>query len=268
MSKYKSFGITLLLFWILIVILSMYVFYIYYNNLVSNINLNLIPYLFWNNHMFYTFVIFTFLILLFSLIHGIYLFSVKKENSYTKKDEKDVLTTTFVGYFFIILAYLILFVPIIIQLNLSSKSNITLIASILFGLFTIIGMILISVGLSKSNEKDQKLKNLKYTSVVSPILISITSLIYGIAPASTILVDIQNIFSAEETKSINIGSPELGHIRTTSMVNGLTKLLNQNQTQKQSIMNTVSNYLSSTNPTKSSRMPSGMTNELNKLLQK
>ncbi len=235
-NLYRDFGATLLSFWITLLLLSFYVFYIYYvklNNKSSKINSSNIiesiksvfktgttsnsastsngaatsnsastsnsvstsnsrntlitsfPYLLGDQNMFLGFVTLTFLSLIFSLVHGIYLFAERKKDSYTKKDEKDVLTMTFVGYLFIFFAYLALFLPIIFNLDLPLN-----LPFIMYGLFMVIGVILISVGLSQVHEKDKKMKNLKSTSIVAPSLISITGLIYGIAPACCSLINI------------------------------------------------------------------------------
>jgi hypothetical protein len=47
----------------------------------------------------------------------------------------------------------------------------------------IVGVILISVGLSQSNESDKKMKELKSASIVAPSLLAITGILYGIVPA-------------------------------------------------------------------------------------
>ncbi len=204
MSKYKDFGIALLVFWIFLFLFALYITYIYLNkisspfksyisNLLSksnnetNIENNILPYVFYNKDdytMLYLFLFLTLLNFVFSLVHGIYLYSKKKEDSYTKKDEKDILTTTFVGYFFIFIAHLILFVPIVFNKSIGTNNNITtLITGLVYGVLMIIGVILISVGLSGTREKDKKMKELKSASIMAPVLIAITGILYGIIPA-------------------------------------------------------------------------------------
>lgn len=246
MSKYKAFGATLLSFWIILFLLSIYVFYIYYmkltnnssnimesiksifktgktsNNISTSIsNRKIFSYLLGDEKMFMVFVILTFLSLIFSLVHCIYLFAERKANSYTKKDEKDILTITFVGYLFIFIAYLSLFIPIIFNLDIPFEF-----VSICYGLFMVIGVILISVGLSQAHEKDKKMKNLKSTSIVAPSLISITGIIYGIAPACCKLIDIQNDIKKNTLSEILKNTTEKQAIIEYNKKKSMEKLLN------------------------------------------
>ncbi len=209
MSKYKDFGITLLVFWIFLFLFALYTV-IHINNISSplissirdfiskkndeikvekndeiKVENNILPYVFWNKDdhtMLHLFFLLTFLNFIFSLVHGIYLYSKRKEDSYTKKDEKDILTTTFVGYLFIFIAHLLLFIPIVIK-SIGKLNNITLISALTYGILMIVGVILISVGLSQSNESDKKMKELKSASIVAPSLLAITGILYGIVPA-------------------------------------------------------------------------------------
>ena len=208
-NLYRDFGITLLIFWILLFLLCGFIFYIYISKITSQptyfdtlIQNDILPYIFFKKNdptMLYIFIILTLFNLIFSFVHGIYLFSKRKETSYSQKSEKDILNTTFVGYLFIFTAHIILFSPIFISMinskyigNLDNQNNITFIVSLLYGLLLIIGVILISIGLSEVKENDKKMKELKATSIVAPLFISITSIIYGILPSCFKFIHIQN----------------------------------------------------------------------------
>ena len=188
-SKYKNFGITLLIFYIVIFLLFLYIGYLQSNGITPNA----LKILWRNETMAYSFFLLIFLTLVFGLVHGIYIYSKRSEKSYTKKDEKDILTTTFVGYFFIIIAHIILFTLFIFN----TEFNELLIS--LYSLLTIIGIILISVGLSNIHEKDKKMNELKKVSIVAPVLITIITTIYGIAPSSNYLIN--SIFNTSLTNS-------------------------------------------------------------------
>ena len=140
-------------------------------------------------------------------------FLKKKEDSYTKKDEKDILNTTFAGYCLIIGAHIILFLPI--TGIFGPVNDIALSVGLSYGLLMIIGVILLSVGLSHSNESDKKMKELKSASIMAPVLLAITGILYGIVPYCC------NIF--------NISPPILKtqtSISKTSINNPLMKELN------------------------------------------
>lgn len=190
MSNYKSFGKTLLAFWIFFFIVYAIIFVIYVNKIMSisgsfnefiKKELFPFPYIFLNDKMLYFFIFLTLCIFVFSLVHCIYIFSKKKEDSYTKKSEKDILNTTFSGYLLIIGAQIILFLPMICQFG--PINEIILSIRLLYGLLMIIGVVLLSVGLSQSREKDKKMKELKSASIMTPVLIAISGIIYGIVPA-------------------------------------------------------------------------------------
>ena len=89
MSKYKSFGATLLAFWIFFFIVFIIVSLIYIN-LTDKIkhlptfltdfttNNTIFPYIFLNKEMLFLFIFITLCIFVFTLVHGIYIFSKKK----------------------------------------------------------------------------------------------------------------------------------------------------------------------------------------------
>ncbi len=229
---YKNFGITLLTFYIFTFLLYIYIAYLQSNG-ISNIALKL----FSNEINTYIFLGITFLILIFGLIHGIYIFSKRKETSYTTKDQKDILTTTFVGYFFIIMAYIILFSAIIV--NDISILNIPI---ILFTLLMVIGIILISVGLSNAHEKDKQLNNLKQTSIVSIVLITINTLLFGLLPASNILLN--NINSMVQTSNAIFENKNNSLLfYKNNSINPNVKLNNNNKIKNNNIKNIASNVI-------------------------
>ncbi len=237
MSKYKSFGASLLALYILtfilfiiITIISFKLYEIPTNDSLSTFihkiyKIENFEYLFWNKNMFYLFIGITLLNLIFGLVHGIYIFSKRKEKSYTKKDEKDVLTTTFVGYLFITIANIILFVSLLCKINLDK--NTLIVITFIYGLLMIIGVILISIGLSEVSEKDNKMKSLKSASIVAPSLIGITGIMYGISRASCNLIDID---------FRNIGNKETEFKELKSHLNNISakmnKYSNQNSPEK------------------------------------
>lgn len=221
MSNYKAFGISLLVFWILLFIIYLLVSVLYINKIEENSlslpesikNLmkdnEIFPYVFWNKNMLYLFIALTFVNFIFSLVHGIYLFSKRKEKSYTKKDVKDILNTTYAGYWLIIGAHIILFLPM--TGIFGNLNDISLYTSLAYGILIVIGVILLAVGLSEvreeniknesseeynineknsKNSKKSKLKELKSASIVAPVFIGITGILYGIAPACCKLFNI------------------------------------------------------------------------------
>lgn len=236
MSNYKSFGATLLAFWIILFIVSSIIFFIYINKINNIIAIpdflskfitekEIFPYIFWNKEMLYTFIVLTFLTFIFTLVHGIYIFSKRKEESYSKKDEKDVLNTTFAGYWLIIGAYLILFIPIFGIFG--NVNDITLYASLTYGILMIIGLILLSVGLSQTHEKDKKMKELKAVSIVAPSLIGITGIIYGIAPACC--------------KLFNITEPLSSNVSSNILIKELNKQIKNNNNPENSLIKNMTN---------------------------
>jgi cytochrome c biogenesis factor len=208
-NLYRDFGITLLIFWIFLFFICSFIFYIYINKITSQptyfdtlIQNDILPYIFFKKNdptMLYIFIILTLFNLIFSLVHGIYLFSKRKRSSYSQKSEKDILNTTFVGYLFIFTAHIILFLPIFLSMiknneigNFNMNNNFILGFILLYGLLLIIGVILISIGLSEVKENDKKMKELKATSIVAPVSISITTILFSIIPLSCKLMSMNN----------------------------------------------------------------------------
>lgn len=250
MSNYKKFGKALLGLWISFIIICgvIFAFYIHLinkttllpesiNKFIKDKQLFPFPYIFLNDTMLYLFIFFTLLIFVFSLVHGIYIFSKKKEDTYTKKSEKDILNTTMAGYCLIIGAYFILLLPM--TGIFGSINDITLSISLLFGLLMIIGVVLLSVGLSNIQEKEKELKELKSASIMSPVFIAFTGIIYGIVPACCTLLkppnSVTNISSNTVTNPlINVLKSQIKNMNDTIKQKSPEKeLLNQLQlTQK------------------------------------
>lgn len=126
---------------------------------------------------FMVFIAITLFIIPFALIHIIHFLLIKNYND--TKNNRDFITFTFAGYILLIVAYLIILLTIIIYINDKTTS---MIAKIAFGLFSFIAMILLSVGLSKLNNLDNKEKSLKGASVMAPVFISINAILLAVVP--------------------------------------------------------------------------------------
>ncbi len=224
---YKDFGITLLVFYIVIFVLLFITCGIFVklkpmeenlsddflSKFIKNFNIISFNTLFYNENMFGLFVAITLLNLIFGLVHGIYIFSQKKVDFYTKKNEKDILKPTFAGYMLIIIAYLLLiFLPLCfpnIFIFDEKNTKYKLIGiTLLFGLLVVIGAILLGVGLSNIEEKDKKMKELRSVSIVAPTFIGITGVIFGIVHASCILID-KDLINSENKKTEGINPNQI-----------------------------------------------------------
>jgi hypothetical protein len=223
---YKDFGITLLVFYIVIFVFLLFICGVFVKLMETDksddflstfirTNFSLISFntLFYNTNMFGLFVAITLLNLIFGLVHGIYIFSQKKVDFYTVKNEKDILKPTFAGYMLIIIAYLLLiFLPLCfpnIFIFDEKNTKYKLIGiTLLFGLLVVIGTILLGVGLSNIKEKDKKMKDLRSASIVAPTFIGITGVIYGIVHASCILID-KDLINSENKKQEDINPNQI-----------------------------------------------------------
>lgn len=217
MSNYKKFGKALLSLWIIFLIFCAIVFFLQIN-IIKNIttlpfdfitNKTLFPF-YGNENMLYAFIGLTILFFVFSLVHGIYIFSKRKEASYTKKSEKDILNTTMAGYCLIVGAYTIFIVFSLAYMRDSEVyTNFGTLFMLSFMLFMIIGVVLLSVGLSQIHEKDgdKKMKELKSVSIMSPIFSSIIGIIYGIVPLCS------ELFKIVPDKITSVNNPLLTELK-------------------------------------------------------
>jgi hypothetical protein len=165
--------------------------------------------LFFNESFLYLFITITCLILIFGIVHISYIFTSKNFRR-TANDHK-VLTYTLSGYVTLSFSYLILFIRIIsypewkkyianLFVNQNSNTHYTLlntkedieennfvdkITLFAYGILGLVSTILLSIGLSDSKESvDVNNNNVHYfnSSTISPSLIALNSVIFGISP--------------------------------------------------------------------------------------